>query len=48
MADLHHLGRAEGGRRVAELLDRFDLAEAADASRSPPTPAACGAGSTSR
>jgi ABC-2 type transport system ATP-binding protein len=29
MADLNHLGRAAGGRRVAELLDRFDLAEAA-------------------
>jgi ABC-2 type transport system ATP-binding protein len=29
MADLHHLGRAEGRRRAAELLDRFDLAEAA-------------------
>jgi ABC-2 type transport system ATP-binding protein len=29
MADLHHLGRAEGRRRVAELLDRFDLTEAA-------------------
>jgi ABC-2 type transport system ATP-binding protein len=29
MADLHHLERAEGRRRVAELLDRFDLAEAA-------------------
>ena len=29
MADLHHLGRAEGRRRVAELLDRFDLVEAA-------------------
>ncbi|AHH94417.1 daunorubicin resistance protein DrrA family ABC transporter ATP-binding protein [Kutzneria viridogrisea] len=29
MADLHHLGRAEGGRRAAELLDRFDLTEAA-------------------
>jgi ABC-2 type transport system ATP-binding protein len=29
MADLHHLGRAEGRRRVAELLDRFGLAEAA-------------------
>ena len=26
MADLHHLGRAEGRRRTAELLDRFDLA----------------------
>ena len=30
MADLHHLGRAPGRRRAAELLDRFDLAEAAD------------------
>ena len=29
MADLHRLGRAEGRRRVAELLDRFDLADAA-------------------
>jgi ABC-2 type transport system ATP-binding protein len=29
MADLNHLGRAEGRRRVAELLDRFDLTEAA-------------------
>jgi ABC-2 type transport system ATP-binding protein len=29
MADLHHLGRAERRRRVAELLDRFDIAEAA-------------------
>jgi ABC-2 type transport system ATP-binding protein len=29
MADLHHLGRAEGRRRVADLLDRFDLTEAA-------------------
>jgi ABC-2 type transport system ATP-binding protein len=29
MADLHHLGRAEGRRRVAELLDRFDLTGAA-------------------
>jgi ABC-2 type transport system ATP-binding protein len=28
MADLHHLGRREGRRRAAELLDRFDLAEA--------------------
>jgi ABC-2 type transport system ATP-binding protein len=30
MADLGHLGRAEGRRRAAELLDRFDLADAAD------------------
>lgn len=29
MADLHHLGRAEGRRRVAGLLDRFDLVAAA-------------------
>jgi ABC-2 type transport system ATP-binding protein len=29
MADLNHLGQADGRRRVAELLDRFDLTEAA-------------------
>ncbi|MDA0179798.1 ATP-binding cassette domain-containing protein [Solirubrobacter phytolaccae] len=29
MADLRHLGRKEGARRTAELLERFDLAEAA-------------------
>ena len=29
MADLHRLGRAEGRRRAADLLDRFDLADAA-------------------
>jgi ABC-2 type transport system ATP-binding protein len=29
MADLHHLDRHEGRRRVAELLERFDLVEAA-------------------
>jgi ABC-2 type transport system ATP-binding protein len=29
MADLHHLGRAEGRRRAAALLERFDLADAA-------------------
>jgi ABC-2 type transport system ATP-binding protein len=29
MADLHHLGRAAGRRRVAELLDQFDLGDAA-------------------
>jgi ABC-2 type transport system ATP-binding protein len=28
-ADLHHLGRAEGRRRAAALLDQFDLADAA-------------------
>jgi ABC-2 type transport system ATP-binding protein len=29
MADLHHLGRAEGRRRVADLLERFGLGAAA-------------------
>jgi len=29
MADLHHLGRAEGRRRARELLARFDLEDAA-------------------
>jgi ABC-2 type transport system ATP-binding protein len=29
MTDLHRLGRAEGRRRAAELLARFDLVEAA-------------------
>jgi ABC-2 type transport system ATP-binding protein len=29
MADLNHLGRAAGRRRVAELLEAFDLADAA-------------------
>ena len=29
MADLHHLGRAEGRRRVRDLLERFDLVDAA-------------------
>jgi len=29
MADLRHIGRLKGGRRTAELLDRFDLIEAA-------------------
>lgn len=29
MANLRHLGRREGRRRVAELLERFELAEAA-------------------
>jgi ABC-2 type transport system ATP-binding protein len=29
MADLHHLGRAAGAARVAELLGRFDLVDAA-------------------
>jgi ABC-2 type transport system ATP-binding protein len=29
MADLHHLGRAEGRRRGAALLDQFDLTDAA-------------------
>src|SRR5262245_15017716 len=29
MADLHHLSRREGRKRVAELLDRFELTDAA-------------------
>jgi len=29
MADLRHLGKTEGRRRVAELLERFDLVDAA-------------------
>jgi ABC-2 type transport system ATP-binding protein len=29
MSDLHHLGRSEGRRRAAALLDRFDLVDAA-------------------
>ncbi len=29
MADLHHLGRDRGRRRVADLLERFDLVDAA-------------------
>jgi ABC-2 type transport system ATP-binding protein len=29
MADLHHLGRREGRRRAAELLERLDLVDAA-------------------
>ena len=30
MADLRHLGRRAGPRRVTELLERFDLTDAAD------------------
>ncbi|HEX2367963.1 MAG TPA: ATP-binding cassette domain-containing protein [Acidimicrobiia bacterium] len=30
MADLHHLPKSESRRRVSELLERFDLVEAAD------------------
>jgi ABC-2 type transport system ATP-binding protein len=30
MADLHHLGRSEGRRRIADLLGRFELTDAAD------------------
>jgi ABC-2 type transport system ATP-binding protein len=29
MADLHHLSRRDGRRRIAELIDQFDLADAA-------------------
>src|SRR5205085_4606180 len=30
MADLRHLGREKGRRRVSELLERFELVDAAD------------------
>ena len=30
MADLRHLGRRGGARRVSELLERFELTDAAD------------------
>ena len=47
MADLHHSAARPAGARAAELLERFDLVDAAD--RPPrPTPAACAAGSTWR
>jgi ABC-2 type transport system ATP-binding protein len=39
MADLRHLGRREGRRRAAELLERFDLVEAAG---KPPRPTPAG------
>ena len=47
MADLNHLGRAAGKARVAELLERFGLADARPA-RSRPTRAGCAAASTWR
>nr|AGS49377.1 ABC transporter, ATP-binding component [uncultured bacterium esnapd4]QEO74963.1 ABC transporter ATP-binding protein [uncultured bacterium] len=34
MADLHHLGRAEGRRKTEQLLEKFDLVDAADRSAS--------------
>ena len=43
MADLHHLPRAKGRERINELLERFELVDAADR-LAPPTPAACAAG----
>ncbi len=47
IADLRHLGKAESRLRVDELLERFDLVEAAG---SPPqrTPEGCSAGWTWR
>jgi len=46
MGDLWHLGKQEARRRAAELLERFDLVEAA---RKPlaTSPAGCGGDSTS-
>src|ERR1022692_1248157 len=35
MADLHHLDRRVGRRRAAELLDRFDLVDAAKKTAAP-------------
>ncbi|HUQ59937.1 ATP-binding cassette domain-containing protein [Lentzea sp.] len=34
MADLHHLGKVDGRRRTEQLLEQFDLVEAADKSAS--------------
>ncbi|MDX3662772.1 ATP-binding cassette domain-containing protein [Streptomyces sp. ID05-26A] len=34
MADLHHLGKADGRRKVEQLLEQFDLVDAADKSAS--------------
>jgi ABC-2 type transport system ATP-binding protein len=45
MADLNHLAHPRA--RVDELLDRFELTDAADGLRAP-TAVACSAGSTSR
>ena len=47
MGRLRHLPRGGAAPRADELLDQFDLGEAADRG-SRPTPAACGAGSTWR
>ena len=41
-------GRRTRSARARELLERFDLADAADRAGQAPTPAACAAGSTSR
>ena len=41
MADLRHLGKRAGRRRVDELLQRFDLVDAAEEAGQRPTPAAC-------
>ncbi len=41
MADLRHLDKQAGRRRVDELLERFDLVDAAEEAASRPTPAAC-------
>ena len=47
MADLHHLGRAEGRRRAARPARAVRPRRRRPAGRPRPTPAACGAGSTS-
>ncbi len=48
VADLKHLSRRDGRRKTAELLERFDLVDAAKKPASAPTAAACSAASTSR
>ena len=47
MADLRHLGKREGRRRATELLERFDLVEAAGKPVSTYS-GGCAAGSTSQ
>ena len=48
MADLHHLGRARGPPARRATCSSGSTSSRRPASRPRPTPAACGAGSTSR
>ena len=45
---LSRLSKAVARQRAGELLERFDLVDAAEAARARPTPAACGGGWTSQ